>query len=191
MSEDKLKLRATNMLKEWIQDSNESELMMSIDEVLATPNAGKMIVQTIIDYSADCKTSELKLIIDLIMVLHRNKKVSSPDIEVAMADIVEFIDSFACDNPQVFHYVGEMFSVFASGKILTFAWLCNCTSRVMGDDYKAKVIEEAMKSMKKTYGVGAIVSCFDVKGDRNSLEQLLGPAKVQELSARMLPASEA
>lgn len=191
MSEEKLKLRANNMLKEWFQDANESELMMSIDEVLATPDAGKTIVQTIIDYSMDCKISELKLIIDLIMALHRNKKVSSSDIEVAMADIVEFIDSFACDNPQVFHYVGEMFSVFVSEQILTFAWLCNCTSRVMGDDCKAKVIEEAMKSIKRTSGVGAIVSCFDLKGDRNALEQLFGPAKVQELSARMLPAAEA
>jgi hypothetical protein len=172
------------MRKEWLQDPNESELMMSVDKVLATPGASKTIVRTNIDYTADCKLSELQKIIDMIMALYLNKKVSGSDIEAAMTDLVEFIDSFACDNPQVFHYVGQMFSTFTNANILTAAWLCDCTSRVMGDDCKFKVIEEAMKSLKGAHGAKGVVSCFG--SDKDALERLLGPAKAQELSSLMV-----
>ena len=76
----------------------------------------------------------------MIVSLHQNKKVSTADIESAMADLVEFIDSFACDNPQVFHYVGELFSAFANNNILTVDWLSDTANKVMGDDYKYKVM---------------------------------------------------
>ena len=101
-----------------------------------------------------------------------------------MTDLVEFIDSYACDNPQVFHYVGQLFSTFSNASILTAAWLCDCTSRVAGDDCKFKVIEEAMKSIKGMHGVKGVVSCFG--GDKDALERLLGPAKVKELSSLMV-----
>ncbi len=184
VTEEQLKQRANNMRKEWLQDPNESELMMSIDEVLATPGAGKTIVQINIDYAVDCKLSELKHIIDMIIALYVNKKVSGSDIEATMTDLVEFIHDFACDNPQVFHYVGEMFSAFVNAKILTAASLCDCTSRAADDDCKFKVIEEAMKSIKGAHGAEAVVSCF--KRDKDALERLLGPAKAQELSALMV-----
>lgn len=184
LTEEKLKQRANNIRKEWLQDLNESELMMSVDEVLATPGASKTIVQTNIEYTADCKLSELQKIIDMIMTLYLNKKVSGSDIEAPMTDLVEFIDSYACDNPQVFHYVGQLFSTFSNASILTAAWLCDCTSRVAGDDCKFKVIEEAMKSLKCMHGVKGVVSCFG--GDKDALERLLGPAKVKELSSLMV-----
>lgn len=166
--------------------------MMSIDEVLATPGAGKTIIQTNIDYCADCKHSELRPIIEMIVALYDKKKVSGSDIEAAMTDLVEFIDSFECDNPQIFRYAGEMFSAFSNANILTVIWLCDCTSRVMGDDCKFKVIEEAMKSVKLEHGVDGLFALFGKERERNALEQLLGPAKAQELSsALMVPAAEA
>ena len=185
LTEEKLKQRANNMRKEWFQDPNESELMLTADEVLATPGAGKTIVRTNIDYVADCKLSELQGIIDMIMALYMNKKVSGSDIEAAMSDLVEYIDSYVCDNPKVFHYVGQMFSTFTNADILTGAWLCDCTSKIMGgDDFKFKVIEEAMKSIKSKHGGKGVVSCFG--SDKDALERLLGPAKVQELSSLMI-----
>jgi len=111
LSEEKLKLRVDNMRKEWLQNKDEKELYLTADELLViNPGAGRTITRVNIDYvAADCKAAELKPIIEMIVHLHKNKKVSTPDIESAMADLVEFIDSFACDNPQVFHFVGELF----------------------------------------------------------------------------------
>lgn len=133
-----LKLRANNMRQEWIEDPNEKELVMSIDEVLASPDAGKIIVQTNIDYAADCKQDELGKTIKMIALLCKKGKVSPSDIMAAMADVVEFIDSFACDNPRIYDYVGDMFTEFANVNALSVDWLCVTTSKVMDNSCKPK-----------------------------------------------------
>ena len=182
LSIEKLKLRANNMRTEWLQSKDEKELYLTADELLVTPGAGQTIAQVNIDYAAaDCKAAELKPIIDMMVHLHKNKKVSTPDIESAMADLVEFIDSFACDNPQVFHYVGELFCAFANDNILTVDWLCDNANKIMGDEFKYKVVEEAMKSVKSNYGQNAAMSCFGGKNEMDAIEKLLGPTKAEEL----------
>ncbi|KAL7531385.1 hypothetical protein ACHAXR_005262, partial [Thalassiosira sp. AJA248-18] len=183
---DKLKLRANNMRQEWITDPNEKELLMSIDEVLASPDASKIIVQTNLDYAADCKEAELEKIIKMIVALYKNRRVAISDIEVAMTDIVEFIDSFACDNPRIFDYVGDMFTYFANVNALTVDWLCNTTSKVADEGCKPKVIDGAMKSLKKAFGDRAVQSCFGGVSERSAMEKVLGTAKFQELAAAYL-----
>jgi hypothetical protein len=183
LSIEKLKLRANNMRKEWLQSKDEKELYLTADELLVTPGAGQTITQVNIDYAAaDCKAAELNPIIEMMVHLYKNKKVSTPDIESAMADLVEFIDSFACDNPQVFHFVGELFCAFANENILSVDWLCNNADKVMGDEFKYKVVEEAMKSVKSNFGEDAAMSCFGGKNEMDAIEKLLGPTKAKELT---------
>ena len=183
LSEEKLKLRVNNMRKEWLQSKDEKELYLTADELLVTPGAGQTITQVNIDYAAaDCKAAELNPIIEMMVHLYKNKKVSTPDIESAMADLVEFIDSFACDNPQVFHFVGELFCAFANENILSVDWLCNNADKVMGDEFKYKVVEEAMKSVKSNFGEDAAMSCFGGKNEMDAIEKLLGPTKAKELT---------
>ena len=186
LSEEKLKLRVNNMRKEWLQSKDEKELYLTADELLVTPGAGQTITQVNIDYAAaDCKAAELNPIIEMMVHLYKNKKVSTPDIESAMADLVEFIDSFACDNPQVFHFVGELFCAFANENILSVDWLCNNADKVMGDEFKYKVVEEAMKSVKSNFGEDAAMSCFGGKNEMDAIEKLLGPTKAKELTLLM------
>ena len=187
LSEEKLKLRVNNMRKEWLQSKDDKELYLTADELLViTPDAGRTITQVNIDYAAaDCKAAELRPIIEMMVHLHNKKKVSTTDIESAMADVIEFIDSFACDNPRVFHYVGELFSAFANENILTVDWLCDNANRVMGDEFKYKVVEEAMKSVKSNFGEDAAMSCFGGKNEMDAIEKLLGPTKAKELTLLM------
>lgn len=172
------------MRKEWMEDPNEKELLLSIDEVLATPNASKTIVQVNIDYAADCKASELEKIITMIVALYKNKKVTTSDIESAVGDLVEFIDSFACDNPRIFDYAGDMFCAFANLNVMTINWLCEAASKVNDDACKLKVIVGALNSIKKQYGNAAVGSCFKDAGEMRALEKLLGSAKLRELQAQ-------
>ena len=185
-TEEKLKIRANSMRQEWMESRDKKELEISIDETSASPNASKIIVQTNIDYAADCKEAELKAIIEMIEHLFRAGKVSKSDIVSAMADLVEFIDSFACDNPQIYSYVGEMFCTFANMQALTVAWLADCTSKVMEENCKPKVIEGAMMAIQKAYGPAAVRSCFGDKDERAALERLLGSAKLKELEAQFV-----
>lgn len=185
-SEDKLKLRANNMRVEWSADPNKKELLMSIDEVLASPNASKIIVSVNIDYAADCKATELKSIITMLDTLHKSQKVTQSDIQTAMTDMVEFVDSFACDNPKIFDYIGDLFCAFANSNILTLEWLCACTSRVGDEGCKPKVIAAVMKSVKTSFGDGAVRECFGGKADRSALESLLGAATFSDIAKEFL-----
>lgn len=174
------------MRVEWTADPNKKELMMSIDEVLASPDASKIIVQVNIDYAADCKVSELKSIITMIDTLYKSQKVTKSDIQTAMADLVEYIDSFACDNPNIYGYVGDLFCAFANSNALTLGWLCASTGKVGDGSCKVKVIAGVMKSVKTKFGEGAVKDCFGGKADRGALESLLGAAKFQELATEFL-----
>lgn len=174
------------MRVEWIADPNKKELLMSIDEVLASPDASKIIVQVNIDYAADCKATELKSIITMLDTLYKSQKVTQSDIQAAMADLVEFIDSFACDNPRIFDYVGDLFCTFANSNILTLGWLCDCTGRVGDVGCKLKVIAAVMKSVKTRFGDGAVKECFGGKADRGAMESLLGAATFRDLAAEFL-----
>ena len=90
LSEEKLKIWANNMRQKFMQSKDKNELIMSIEEVLPSPNASKIIVATNVDYAADCKASELKSIIEMFEHLYRSGMVTKSDIEFAMADLVEF-----------------------------------------------------------------------------------------------------
>ena len=186
LSEEKLKIRANNMRQEFMQSKDKKELEMSIEEVLSSPNASKIIVATNVDYAADCKADELKTVIEMLDHLYRSGKVTKSDIESAMADLVEFIDSFACDNPRIYDYVGDMFCSFANMQALTVAWLADCTSKIMDESCKPKVIDGAMKSIQKEYGTEAVKSCFGDASERQALERLLGKAKLTELEAQFV-----
>ncbi len=184
VSSDQLELRAKSMRTEWLQDPNEKELLMSINEVIASPDAGKIIFKVNIDYAVlDCKASELKPIIDMIVVLYKSKKVTDSDVMTVVGDVVEGIDGYACDNHHIYDDVGDIFSAFANENALTVQWLCECTSRISDESFKFKVIEGALRSVHKTFGDEAVSSCLTGKSERSALEKLLGPAKLQELEA--------
>lgn len=171
------------MRQEWIADPNEKELILSIEEVLASPNASKTIVQINIDYATDCKASELTGIIKMIVALFKAGKITKGDIASAMTDVIEFSDSFACDNPRIYDYVGDMFCEFANIDALTVDWLCANTAKVGDASCKPKVIAGAIKGLKKGYGDRAMQICFGGASERRALEGLLGAAKFQEIAA--------
>jgi len=184
--EEKLKLRAKNMRMEFMQDPNEKELIMSMDEVLGSPDAGKIIVQANIEYAIDCKDSERKAIIEIITILFTNGKVTVSDVRDPLADIVEFIDSYVIDSPGAFGYLGDMLSAFFHMEALGVNWLCDCTSKLMGKGDQFKVISNAFASMKNAYGDAAVRSFFGGADEIKAFEQLLGPADFGEISSQYL-----
>lgn len=185
-TKDKLELRAKNMRQEWMADPNEKELLLSMDEVLAAPDATKIIVANSIDYCTDCKPDELKSTVKMILALHKARKVGNEEIKAAMTDLVEFSDSYVCDNPRMFDYIGDMFCAFANNSVLTVGWLCDCASRVGEEGCRPKLIACSMKSLKKEFGDGAVKECFGGASDRAALQSLLGPVKFQEMAKEFL-----
>jgi len=73
----------------------------------------------------------------------------------------------------------------ANENILTVDWICNNANKVMGDEFKYKVVEEAMKSVRSNFGEDAAMSCFGGKNEMDAIEKLLGSTKAKELTLLM------
>ena len=173
-SEDKLKIRAKSMRQEWMEVKNEEELLLSMDEVLGSPDAGKIIVQSNVEYALEAKDLERMAINEIVTILFTKGRVTSKDIQESMLDLVEFIDSFVCDSPKAFEYVGQMLATFLNMKALNISWLCDATSRCMNQGDKLKVIDNALEATKAKYGVDAVRTTFGGASEMGALESLLG-----------------
>ena len=68
MNEDKLKLRAKNMRNEYMQENNQEELILSMDDLKASPNAGHVIVQASLDTAIDCKEADREAIVAILSI---------------------------------------------------------------------------------------------------------------------------
>jgi translation initiation factor 4G len=146
-----------------------------MDEVLGSPNAGKIIVQTNVDYAIDCKAAERAAIIEIIAILFTKDKLTSLDVQQPMGDIVEYIDSYVCDSPGAFGYVGDMLSTFLHVKALDVIWMCDVTSKCFEHADKVKVIDHTVQAFKSKYGDAATRACFGGASETRALESLLGP----------------
>lgn len=173
-SEEKLKNRAKSMRQEWMEFQNEDELLLSMDEVLGSPDAGRIIVQANVDHAMDCKAPERDAIIEIITILYGKGKLTNADVQGPMSDCVEFIDSLVLDSPGAFDYLGEMLSTFLNMKALNVAWLCDATSKCFEEKDKVKVINSAVEGMKVKYGDAATRACFGGASESRALESLLG-----------------
>lgn len=174
-SEEKLKIRAKSMRQEWMEMKNEEDLLYSMDEVLGSPDAGKIIVATNVEYALEAKAPERAAINDIVAILFTKGRLKPADVQDAMLDLVEFIDSFACDVPGAFGYVGEMLATFLHIKALNIPWLCEATSKCINQPDKFKVIDHAFEAMKSKYGEDEARAVFGGPSESKDLEKLLGP----------------
>lgn len=173
-SPDKLKNRAKGMRNEFMADKNEKELLLSMDDLSGTPDAGRSVVQINLDDAFEAKENERRASIAMVVVLYKSNKLSKSDIEAPMADIIEFIDSLVVDAPGAFNYLGDMLTAFFEIKALSPSWLYASTNKCEKASDKAKVISTFFKSMKAKLGGGAVKALFGESGARQSLEKLLG-----------------
>jgi len=153
LSEEKLKLRAVNMRKEFMQDSNKENLLLSMDETSNTPDAGKTIVQVNIDSAIDCKEEERIAIISMISLLFTNGKLTMADIEDPMGEMIEFADSFIVDSPRALHYIADMVAEFLQIKALDVLWLCKQTKKLTHClDLIPEIIGLTVKALTRKFG---------------------------------------
>ncbi len=186
-SKEKLESRAKNMRNEFMNEGrDEKELLLTMDENLGTPDAGRTIVQLYTDSAMDCKAPEREAMIEIMVILYKAGKLTKSDIEMPMAELVEFVDSFAVDSPGAFGFLGEILAAFFQVKALNINWLCENTAKLMNKDDQKKVIREAIIKTKNAYGDGAGRACFGGPSEVKALEQLLGAGEFQAIASECL-----
>jgi translation initiation factor 4G len=179
------------MKAEFTADSNEEELLLTMDELASTPNAGQTLVQINTDAAMDCKDAEREVIIEMLSILAEKGKLSRSDFETPVGELVEFIDSFVIDSPRAFQYLGDMLAEFIRVKVLDVPWLCRQCAKLKDIDPETsspeKLIGEVIESMKsiEDVGVDGAKTFFGTSGQA-ALETLLGADKWSVIAAERL-----
>jgi len=172
-------------------DSNEDELLLTMDELSSTPNAGLTIVQTNTDSAMDCKDAERDAIVEMLSILAEKGKLSRSDFETPVGELIEFIDSFVVDSPRAFKYLGDMLAEFIRVKVLDVPWMCRQCAKLKDLDPDTKsgerVIVETIESMKESddVGIDGAKSFFGASSEA-ALETLLGADRWSEVKAERL-----
>jgi len=179
------------MRAEFMADSNEDELVLTMNELSSTPNAGLTVVQINTDAAMDCKDAERDAIIEMLSILAEKGKLSRTDFETPMGELIEFIDSFVIDSPRAFKYLGDMLAEFLRVKVLDVPWMCRQCAKLkeLDPDTKSaeRVVIETIESMKDIDVVGADgAKSFFGSSSEAALDTLLGADRWSELKAEKL-----
>ena len=183
LSEDKLKNRINNIRAEFIQGQDVGELLLSMDELQTTPNAGSTIVQINLDKALDCKDDERETIFNMLATLYSNKKITSGDVKPPLGELIEFIGSFIVDSPKAMQYVGDIVADFIRVGAVDIAWLCQSTKKLEGlDDHLIPgLIELCIISVITRNGIDEARSC--VSKNVSCVTDLVGSEKWNEINA--------
>ena len=174
LSKDKLERCVDRMKAEYMQDpSNTTELLLSMDEMAGTPEAGFMLVSRYADRSMDCKEKERQAIISIISFLFENQKLAKTDIGRGLADSVEFIDAIVVDSPKAYEYLGDILAAMLQLKAIDSDWLFEqCKKLDPTTHFSRQVVTNAISAMKSNFGVSTAKAIFAGKG--STLGALIG-----------------
>ena len=169
--------RVDSMKYEFMQDpSNIAELLLSMEELAGTPDAGFALVSRLADASMDCKDIERTAIVSLFVTLFENQKLTKDDVCRGLVDSIEFIDSFLLDSPRACEYLGEMLAPMLKLNAIDSAWLCaRCENLDPNSSLAEQVIKNTIMSLKKRFG--AEVAAAFLSNDGAAFESLLGVDK--------------
>jgi translation initiation factor 4G len=189
LSQDKLERLVNNMRMEYLEDSsNVEELMVSIDELSGTPDAGMTLVSKNADRIFECKDAERDAISAMLTVLFEKGNLTKGDIRNGLVDVVEFIADIFIDSSKAYEYVGNLLSAMLKIKVLDTAWPCEPLEKLKAvdpdSDAPEKVVRKSMEATRQKFGVDAVKSCFGSKDDLQ-LVALLGADKGNVIASEL------
>ena len=178
LSDEKLERRIGTIRGEFIQDPTDIEnLLLSMDELVGTPNYGVTFVQKNCDFIIDCRDNERSSVYALHTLLVQKGRLSSVDIKTGMTDLIEFIDSYACDAPRAYDYLGEFLGHMIKANAIEVSWVCEQAeqTKVSRDDNPEKIIMALINAMQTSFGNEETKAL--VQSSSSALEKLLGADK--------------
>jgi translation initiation factor 4G len=183
MSKEKLERRIKSMRTDFLADGgNVDELMLSIDELSATPGAAVKVVSENADRIMDCKDNEREAIYRILSILFEKEKLSKDDVRDGLMDAIEFIDSFVMDSPRAFEYLGNLLGDMLRLNAIDIKWLCEQCEKTKVDpntEAPEKLILHSLQALKASGG-----SISEVVDD-SALSGLLGDDTWKAISQKV------
>jgi translation initiation factor 4G len=184
LDDDKFERRVKTILAEYMQDpGNTKELLLSVDELTGTENYGSKFVSVNVDRIIDCKDSERKATYEVLGILVEQKKLTPNDIKAGLVDLIEFIDSYVCDAPRIFDYLGDMLAGMIRTGAVNVAWIGEQAEKTKPADASIpeKIIRALVLAIKndKRGGPAAVKNAF--APHQQAMETLLGAGTWAEI----------
>lgn len=185
LDQEQLERRIKSMPIDFMNDNGDvDELLLSYDEIAATPDAAITMVQKCMDRLCDCKDDERQAIIQVLTTLYDKGKLSSSDVQNGLAENIEFIDSIVMDAPKAYEYYGDIISELLEFKALDISWLASQLEKVAPE---AKAPERTFKETLLRYSQkqGSEAAKTLVQGSEQLLSDLMGKAAWDAISEAM------
>jgi translation initiation factor 4G len=184
LSKDVMERRIKSMRTDFTSDGgNVAELLLTMDEIAGTPDAGIKLVSLNADRLMECKEDERKAIYSLLSILVEKKKLSKEDVREGCNDIIEFIDSLVMDSPRAYEYLGELLGEMLRVKAIDMEWLCKQCEKVKGLEPDSvapeKIIRLSLKTLREKGGNLAVKAAIS---DEKLVTALLGAPTWQSIS---------
>lgn len=185
LSAEKLENRVKSIRAEFLEGKDVIELLLSVDELRTTPEAGKKLVQSSLDKALDSKDDERESIYTMLATLYAKKKISSDDVRPELGEMIEFLGSFIVDSPKAMKYLGDIVADFIRVGAIDIAWLCQATKILQENDSHLipSFIQLCIISVITRNGIEE--ARLSVSKDVSFLTELLGIEKWNEISANL------
>jgi len=185
LTKEKLESRVKSIKSEFVESRDVKELLLSMDELRTTPDAGRTLVQLNLDTSLDCKDSERDGIFTMLTTLYKNRKLSPSDVQQPLGELIEFLGSYSVDSPRAPQYIGDIVADFIHLKALDIAWLCSQAKKLEEFDGHliAGLIELSIQSVIGRHGLDEARAA--VNKDMRALTSLLNERTWTEISQNL------
>ncbi|OEU10647.1 ARM repeat-containing protein [Fragilariopsis cylindrus CCMP1102] len=186
LDKDKFARRVKSIRSEYMQDPKDmKELMLSVDELTGTDDHGSQFVSQNADTMVDCKEDERKAIYLLLEILVKEGKLSSSDVKAGLVDAIEFINSFVCDAPMAFDYLGRMLATMIRCDAIDVTWIGEQAEKTKAESpvIPEKIIRAIIKAIKADNGIDAVKNAFGPQ--QMAMETLLGKDQWVLIKAEM------
>jgi MIF4G domain len=188
LTPEKLQRRIKSMRTDYMQDPNNiEELLLSMDELRETKNAGLTLVIKSGDALMDCKEEERKAISEVIRILYENGKLSKDDIRTGMDEMIEYIESSVADCPRLYEYVGDLLSTLFKLNAVDVQWLCETLEKTKAEpntQAPEKLTRATISSIRSRDGQAAAKDIFGKSS--SAMNSLLGADKWNSISSDLL-----
>jgi len=119
---EKLSNRCKNIRQEYLADTNQSELLLSMDELANSPDAYKIFVEKTVENILDGRDTERPTSIRMLVIVAQKGKIAPKDFEAGILSLLEFINDLKVDIPRVYDYFADIFSALFKVRAVSAAW---------------------------------------------------------------------
>mmetsp|Transcript_34001 Transcript_34001/g.49277 ORF Transcript_34001/g.49277 Transcript_34001/m.49277 type:complete len:818 (+) Transcript_34001:339-2792(+) len=122
---DELKKRIKGVRAEYMSLKDEKEVILCAEEWSGTDGWSDVFCTESIEKALDCKEDERQAIISMFKILCKKSMLPEKSFEVALTQILEFMNDFAVDIPKVYEYMGDLVANLLLFEAIKFSWLCD------------------------------------------------------------------